>query len=106
MSRFKPSPFEHSAVASFPTNTPAVATVALAPQPPLPTPPQELAEPTVDRPTGLDKVGYILFCTYIISGHINEWTLRLLSSKAYISTVLLFTLPVVFLLSRHRLRGL
>src|SRR5260370_39104969 len=54
----------------------------------------------------LETLGYVLYCTYIISGFINEWTIRLLGGKAYISTVLVVLVPAVLLVSNNRFRGL
>jgi O-antigen ligase len=46
-----------------------------------------------------------LFCTYLLSGFANDWSLRLLGSKAYLSAVTLFLLPLAWLFSGNALRG-
>jgi O-antigen ligase len=49
--------------------------------------------------------GFILFCIYLLSGFANDWSLRLFGSKAYLSTVTLFLLPLAWLFSGNALRG-
>jgi|SRR5579864_6418159 len=52
------------------------------------------------------SIGFVLYCTYLLSGFANDWAMRLLGNKAYISTVTLLLLPVAWLLSGSALRGL
>src|SRR5579884_3154191 len=105
MSRFKPSLLQPPTVALPRLASPSVA--GISPGAPAQTVglPDTVTSPA-ERISPIDTLGYILFCTYVLSGHINEWTLRLLSSKAYVSVVLLLSLPVVLLISANRLRGL
>jgi O-antigen ligase len=97
-------------------NNPKVLTA-----PPVPTP-QSLREPsqevsTLDRrpepdqvapvaltlpemqPSGLHKFCFITLCIYLLSAYANEFSFRFLQSKAYISTVTIALLPVLFALS-------
>jgi len=56
-------------------------------------------------PSQIATVGFVLFCAYLLSGFANDWSLRLFASKAYLSTVTLFLLPVAWLFSGNALRG-
>jgi O-antigen ligase len=103
LSRFKPSLFNRAAVAPFQL---AVAGVPSAPADQGAVAPSVVPTVSTERSGPLETLGYVLICTYLISGFINEWTLRLFHTSAYISTVLLFLLPVILLLSSNRLRGL
>jgi hypothetical protein len=52
------------------------------------------------------SVGFFLYCAYVLSGFANDWAMRLMGNKAYISTIALVLLPVAWLLSGNALRGL
>jgi len=52
------------------------------------------------------KVGFLILCIYMISGYANEFAIRALGAKAYISTVSLAILPIAFVVSGNVLRGL
>src|SRR5581483_5957507 len=51
-------------------------------------------------------MGFALYSIYVLSGFANDWALHLFGVKAYLSTVTLFLLPVVWLFSGNALRGL
>lgn len=57
-------------------------------------------------PSIVASVGFFLYCAYILSGFANDWAMRLMGNKAYISTIALVLLPVAWLLSGNALRGL
>jgi len=57
-------------------------------------------------PNIVASVGFVLYCAYVLSGFANDWAIRLLGNKAYISTVTVLLLPVAWLLSGNALRGL
>jgi len=67
---------------------------------------KELVKSTEQTGSPLATIGFVLFCTFLLSGFANEWSLRLFGMKAYISTATLILLPVVWLLSGGALRGL
>ena len=82
---------------------------------PLPKPPSistntfqpSLSSTTVVEATDLPAtLGFGVFCVYILSGQLNEWTMRYLGGKAYLSIGTLLLLPVLWLASRTRFRGL
>jgi O-antigen ligase len=52
------------------------------------------------------KVGFLILCIYMISGYANEFAIRALGAKAYISTVSLAILPIAWVISGNMLRGL
>jgi O-antigen ligase len=56
-------------------------------------------------PSRLTSAGFVLFCVYLLSGFANDWSLRLFGFKAYVSTVTLALLPLVWLFSGTALRG-
>jgi O-antigen ligase len=56
--------------------------------------------------TGLiATAGFVLFCVYLLSGFANDWALRLIGSKAYLSAITLALLPVAWLFSGDALAG-
>jgi len=57
-------------------------------------------------PSVLQRVGFWMLCALVVSGFINDWSVRLLGSNTYLLTVMLVLLPVVWLLSGSSLRGL
>jgi len=50
--------------------------------------------------------GFFLYCAYLLSGFANDWAIKLLGNKAYISTITVVLLPFAWLLSGNALRGL
>jgi O-antigen ligase len=52
------------------------------------------------------SIGFFLYCACLLSGFANDWAMKLLGNKAYISTITLVLLPVPWLLSGNALRGL
>jgi O-antigen ligase len=51
------------------------------------------------QPSGLHKFCFVTLCAYLLSAYANEFSYRVLHSKAYISTVTIVLLPVLFALS-------
>ena len=51
------------------------------------------------QPSGLHQFCFITLCIYLLSAYANEFSYRFLHSKAYISTVTIVLLPVLFALS-------
>jgi O-antigen ligase len=54
----------------------------------------------------LTTIGFVLYCTYLLSGYANDWAIRLVGDKAYLSTVTVVLLPLVWLSCGNPLRGL
>jgi O-antigen ligase len=59
-----------------------------------------------DSPNIVASVGFVLYCAFILSGYANDWAMRLIGNKVYISTITVVLLPFVWLLSGNTLRGL
>jgi hypothetical protein len=57
-------------------------------------------------PSVLQRVGFWMLCALLVSGLVNEWSVRLLGINTYLLTVMLVLLPAVWLLSGSSLRGL
>ncbi len=53
----------------------------------------------------LATAGFVLFSVYLLSGFANDWSLRLLGSRAYFSAITLVLLPLAWLFSGNALRG-
>ena len=76
-------------------------------------PREEMAAPTpslVLEPSPSDvglgqRLGYVVLCVFAISGYANEFAVRLLHAKAYISTISWVLLPLLLVLSGNLLRG-
>jgi O-antigen ligase len=60
--------------------------------------PAPVAAPEI-QPSGLHQFCFITLCIYLLSAYANEFSYRFLHSKAYISTVTIVLLPVLFALS-------
>lgn len=102
MSRFKPSPASPApfrgykpAAAGLPPGSARISRPVTAPVPP--------TRPDVKL---LDKLGFFMLCAYMVSGFANEWAIRFGAGKAYLSTATMLLLPVIWLASGKRLRGL
>ena len=54
----------------------------------------------------MTTAGFVLYGAYLLSGLANEWSLRLLGGKAYISTVAVALLPVAWLMSGNITRSM
>ena len=52
------------------------------------------------------KACFVTLCTYLLSGFTNELALRLIDTKAYISTVTLVLMPALLLLTGTAFRGI
>jgi O-antigen ligase len=105
MSRFKNTPETVAA------STIAMSSVANTPAPLLaPAPFRQAFQPLpvndAGSPSIVASVGFFLYCAYVLSGFANDWAMRLMGNKAYISTIALVLLPVAWLLSGNALRGL
>ena len=85
------------------------AVSAAAPPRPVAAPPAPVSTPTpVRQPqtSTLQRFGFLALCAYIISAILNEWAIRLVGNKAYLSMATLVALPVVWLISGTVFRGL
>src|ERR1041385_6665390 len=83
----------------------AASPVTLSPQP-VPTPQKLRAATLKDSRSNLfQSIGFWVFCTYMLSGHANDWALRLFGGKAFLSVAALLLLPFVWLLSGNALRS-
>lgn len=106
MSRFRPRSSAPGAVLSAARPAPPVQ-AGLQPQfnRPVQAPgfPVTFAEP---RASTMQRFGFLVLCGYLVSGVLNEWALRLVGVKGYLSVVTLVSLPVVWLVSGSALRGL
>lgn len=102
MSRFKPSPTAATAPVAISTTTPGVGQVSAIAE----APPRIARAQGEPRPALLQTIGFYTFLLYLFSGTLNDWTLRLLSGKSYLSTVTVVALPFLFLMSGGALNGL
>lgn len=105
MSRFKPSGPPSSAVAPFPYESP-MAPVAAAPEVPVQADTTTLPAQFSGRQGPVHTLGFLLLCLSMIAGYANEWAMRLIGGKAYISTALVVLLPAIWLMSGNRIRGM
>lgn len=114
MSRFKSSPKTVGAstvTASTLTASGVSASRApwFAPAPPrqaLTVPSRSLPISDTDSSNIVTSLGFVLYCAFILSGYANDWAMRLIGNKVYISTITLVLLPFVWLLSGNAFRGL
>ncbi len=107
MSRFKPSEASPSSSARFPFPPSDIRPVVVTPT----TVPATLQTQTAPRAPAnaiqsnlAQRLGFYAFAAYLISGQLNDWTMRLLGSKAYVSNITLLLLPVILLASGSALR--
>lgn len=63
-----------------------------------------LQPPAADTGVG-QALGFLVLCTYLMSGYANEFAMRALGVKAYVSTIVLPILPLALLLSGNLFRG-
>jgi O-antigen ligase len=54
----------------------------------------------------IQRVGFFVFCAYILSGYANDFSLRLFHAKSYISTLTELSLPLLLAFSGAAFRGL
>ncbi len=108
MSRFKPLEERPPSSARFQFTPgdirPAVAMAAPVPAAPLP----QLALPAssnVIQSNLVHTLGFVTFVTYLISGQLNDWTIRLIGNKAYVSGITLLLLPVILIASGSAFRA-
>jgi hypothetical protein len=102
MSRFKPKTVGASAIA--PSRAQWLAPRLIQAAPILPQP--SAISAAAESPNFIAAIGFFLFCAYLLSGFANDWAVKLLGNKAYISTITLVLLPIPWLLSGNALRGL
>jgi O-antigen ligase/polysaccharide polymerase Wzy-like membrane protein len=106
MSRFRPRSSAPGAVLSTARPTPLVQAV---PPPqfnrPLQTPGFRVTSPE-PRGSTMQRFGFLVLCGYLVSGVLNEWAIRLVGIKGYLSVITLVSLPVVWLVSGSAFRGL
>lgn len=65
-----------------------------------------LVRPAEPQMSQVQQIGFLILCAYQLSGTLNEWAIRLLHIKGYLSIATLFALPVVWLISGFSFRGL
>jgi O-antigen ligase len=85
---------------------PAAAVALPFPQRPgLIRPPEPMSKSQSVAASTLSSFGFVLICTFLLSGLANDLMLRL-GTKAYLSTVTVVLLPAVWLICGSTLRGL
>lgn len=107
MSRFRPR-ISPSGEAIIPSRSVA-AFPAHAPQARFDQPTQGsvgAVRPAELRASPVQLIGFLVLCAYMVSWILNEWMLRLAGTKAYVSVITLFALPLVWLASAAVFRGL
>src|SRR5260370_4841177 len=77
------------------------ATVAAAPR----TQPAPPASQNAIQSNLVHSIGFFALAAYLMSGQLNDWTIRLLGNKAYVSNVTLLLLPVILLASGSAFRA-
>jgi O-antigen ligase len=60
----------------------------------------------VIQPNGFQKAGFVLLCVYLISNLANDWSIRLLNERAFLSLIAGVLLPFACLVAGTALRGL
>ena len=107
MSRIKPleaRPPSSATLQAPPSNMrPACLTVATVPAVPR-TQPGLPASKNAIQSNLVHSLGFFALAAYLISGQLNDWAIRLLGNKAYISSVTLLLLPVILVASGSALR--
>jgi O-antigen ligase len=114
MSRFKNSPRPAGAsTLTTGTLTPSAASASRAPRfapaplrqaPAIPSRSLPVSEDA--SPNMVTSIGFVLYCAFILSGYANDWAIKLIGNKVYISNITLVLLPFVWLLSGNAFRGL
>lgn len=56
--------------------------------------------------SSIANLGFVVLCAFLVSGFITEWLLRLTGSSAYIARALALLMPLVWIISPTRFRGL
>ena len=109
MSRFKNSPKTVGASTVAASGVSASRAPLFAPAP-LRQVPTVLSRPLPISEAGSPNIvasfGFVLYCAFILSGYANDWAMRLIGNKVYISTITLVLLPFAWLLSGNAFRGL
>lgn len=109
MSRFKTTPRTFAGGTGTAGTLPGPGAEWLPPVPQRPVATKTSPALPVDQagsPNIVETVGFFLYCAYILSGFANDWAMKLLGNKAYISTIAVVLVPVAWLLSGRALRGL
>lgn len=76
--------------------------------PPRPEPPTNGIASIENSPAGetpLVGIGFVVFCTLLISAMVNDWANLLFNGKGYISAVMVVLTPAVWLAGGNSLRG-
>jgi len=60
---------------------------------------------STEREGFIQRVGFFVFCAYILSGYANDFSLRLFHTKSYISIVTELSLPLLLAFSGAAFRG-
>ena len=109
MSRFKNSPKTAGASTLTPSAVSASRAPRFAPAPlrQVPAVPSRSLPVSEDAsPNTVTSFGFVLYCAFILSGYANDWAIKLIGNKVYISTITLVLLPFAWVLSGNALRGL
>jgi hypothetical protein len=108
MSRFKnsPRPFAGTTATTVADSSRLnlFAPAPLRPAVPISSQPDPFSEDA--SPNMVASLGFVLYCAYLLSGIANDWAMRLIGNKVYISNITLVLLPFAWLLSGNALRGL
>lgn len=108
MSRFKPSLSTPPSIFSQRSNWPRAPQVS----PAYSAPAQEIVRSGIPAETGglrsspMETVGFFVLCLYLVSGHANDWSIRLFGNAVYLSRIAIIAAPLLWILSRSRFRGL
>ena len=106
MSRFRPRTSPSGAVLAPARPVPPVQ-VARPSQFDRPVQPSSVvATPAEPRSNVMQRLGFWVLCGYLASGTVNEWALRLMGIKGYLSVITLVSLPVFWLTCGSTFRGL
>src|SRR5579884_2230492 len=62
-------------------------------------PPDARLQPAELTVSSFQRLGFLLLCTYLLSGYANELTIRFFHGKAWLSTITEVVLPFVLLVS-------
>jgi O-antigen ligase len=101
MSRFRPR--TSPGIESSPLPAAIAVKPRFMPEAQLPVRSIDLPEP---RTNVAQRIGFLVLCAYMISGILNEWSLRIVGTGVYVSSITLILVPIFWLVSGESLRGL
>lgn len=103
MSKFK-NPAKLMATALAPPLAPA-RPVFMPPAPAVPGAGAPTAPVIAKDTTLMSTLGFLLFATLLLSGYLNDWTIRLLGNKAYLSSIAVVAVPLIWIFGGNAFRG-